>query len=176
MRLKQLSGAWAVAMLIFSGIVQANSVEENILCPKTESVIAKKNYYSVYSPQQAYDCDLRTYWNSSSYEDSITAKFIVPVTFHGLLLTARATPATNENYTIYGSNDGSTWNQIIRVTRQVETEPGGTLEPIVFSQVTYRYLRIDVNGGKSWVALNEVKLLQGLKKSHKGTAETKSPG
>jgi len=143
-------------------VIAVPAVEANSVCPETALVTAS-SYYDEAFPQNAYDCNLPTNWNSGTYTGSITAQFTAPINFDGVVLTANALPTTDEDYTIYGSNDGSTWTPIAQATRQVQDPSTGfnTLEPITFPQVTYQYLQIDIDGGASWVSLNEVQLCIG---------------
>jgi hypothetical protein len=141
----------------------------NPVCPETEW-ISTSSYYDNGEYEQvgqfAYDCNLGPeFWAAGTYTGWITAKFTAPIAFNCVVLTANALPATNETYTLYGSNDGETWTQFTQATRYVTHSAGApappwydTLEPITFPQVTYQYLRIEVDGGASWVALNEVQL------------------
>ena len=111
-------------------------------------------------PAAAFDGSLNTEWNSGGFTGTITAKFSVPLTFDRVLLFAVASPTTSETYTIYGSNDGVSFNQLAQSTQAVPSTVG-PLAPIVFSTTTAQYLRISVNGNASWVAIYEVELMLG---------------
>lgn len=76
-----------------------------------------------------------------------------------VVLTVNARPATDERYTLSVSNDGSAWMTLASATRSVTSDGNVEFDPIAFDTVTYRYLRIDIDGGDSWVAINEVTLL-----------------
>jgi hypothetical protein len=145
-----------------------------VFCPPVQSVTADREYMPAVN---AFDCDLGTEWSAGAistgkaYIGSITATFTSPQTFSGVQLYAAASivildagnpDATSEHYTIYGSNDGTSWSQLAATSLSVPYSIDSELPPITFPPVTFGYLWIDITGSAtSWVSLVEVKLITG---------------
>ncbi len=127
-------------------------------CAGTDTVTASGSYAD-HTPNKAFDCDDSSSWNAGGYAGEITAKYTTTQTFNAVQLTVNADPATDEAYTISASNDGSTWTTLATATRSVGSGDSVQLDPITFDTVSYQYLRIDVTGNDSWIAINEVVLL-----------------
>ena len=127
-------------------------------CGGTASVTASGSYADS-TPDKAFDCDDGSAWNAGDYSGQITAKYAGPQTFNAVVLSVNAQPATDESYTIAASNDGANWTTLASATRHVGGDGVVQLDPFTFDTVTEQYLRISVDGGDSWVAINEVTLL-----------------
>jgi hypothetical protein len=145
-----------------------------VFCPPVQSVTADREYMPAVN---AFDCDLGTAWSAGAIENgkgfigSITATFTAPQTFSGVQLYAAASivildagnpDETSEHYTVYGSNDGTSWSQLAATSLAVPYSIDSELAPITFPPVTFSYLEIDIAGSPtSWVSLVEVKLITG---------------
>lgn len=141
----------------------AESSSDRAVCPPTSRVWASSSASNA-PPALAFDCNLSysSMWNSGGYSGTLYAQFVSPITFAGVLLTANATPPTDETYVTSVSSDGVNWTQLAQSTQLVSASGSAlvvTLKPIRFGPVTQEYLRIQVDGGASWVGIDEVQLL-----------------
>ena len=143
------------------------------ISPPTVNVTASSSYGSN-TPNLAFDGNPATSWSAGAWSGTITAQFPSPIRFAGVLLSVGASPTTAETYTIYGSNDGSTFTQLAQSTQTVVQGSINTLAPITFTATTAQYLRISVNGGSSWVGINEVQLIAVGGNSNTATFTTSS--
>jgi len=129
--------------------------------PPTGSLITGTSYPST-PAINAIDGNLNTYWNSGSTTGSIDITFPSPLSISGVQIAANASPATNEDYIIYGLFNGK-WNQISSPSTQYvnwnQNLKPTILEPIPVTPALYDGIRIQVNAGSSWVAISEVTLL-----------------
>jgi hypothetical protein len=125
-------------------------------------VVAVKASGEYQPAKYAFDCKFTTEWQSGDFTGWVSAQFAGPTTITGVVLTAEATPATDEIFTVSGSNDGVSWTQLATSTEFVAHGTQTTFAPITFPSVTVNYLRIDVNGENSWVGLIEAELYTGI--------------
>ncbi|WP_379157300.1 IPT/TIG domain-containing protein [Paenibacillus sp. sgz5001063] len=106
-------------------------------------------------PANVIDKDLSTRWNATMYSGTLQLNFPTTISMSALQIAALATPATDEEYTIYGLKDGL-WVQISEpATRKVNTS-SAALEPIAVVPGSYEAIKVTVKGNASWVAINEI--------------------
>ena len=110
-------------------------------------------------PNNVIDKDLNTRWNATTFQGSLQLDFPSELNISAVQLAAVATPATDEEYTIFGLKEGS-WAQISELT--IRSVPASAesiplvLEPIPVVSGNYDAIKIEVNGRNSWVAINEI--------------------
>ena len=102
------------------------------------------------------DGDISDEWNADTTTGWITLTFPAPVMIGAVSIHADALPVTNEMYTLSTSTSTVPLGSL---TAQVTTAPGNLLPEIRIPPALYSDLTIMVNGGASWVGINEVWLL-----------------
>jgi hypothetical protein len=130
------------------------------------SLITANSHYSTATPDKVFDQNPFTAWNSGGYTGWIQILFPdnEERTISAIQLSANTLPSTYETYTIYGLEDG-VWKQISSPTRLfVERSPDNNfvslLPQISVTEGTYEGVKIEVNGGASWVSINEVTFIR----------------
>lgn len=113
--------------------------------------------YAPSTPDGAIDGSLSTAWNSGGYSGWLKLQFPKPTALTAVHIQAGAKPTTNVTYTIGADSQTA----IGSGTRQVVagSATGSMLEPITVTPGTYSSLTITINGGASWVQINELALL-----------------
>jgi hypothetical protein len=101
-----------------------------------------------------------TGWNAGAFSGWIELTFAAPVTLDGIQLVAGADPTATETYTLTGFQ-GSTSVSLGSWTDTVEgnCQCAPLLPPMLFAAGSYDAIQIAVNGGASWVAINQISLL-----------------
>jgi hypothetical protein len=151
--------ATTLALLGALSLAQPSIAHADVACPATTN-LSVSGTYSTRVAANAFDCDDATIWNSSGYSGWIEADFAATETFTGIEISANAVPSTWETYTV-SIWSGGAWLQVADVDRYVVTD-GTTLPIIDFGQeVTTDAIRIYINGQGSWVAVREIRLIQG---------------
>ncbi|WP_342426347.1 fibronectin type III domain-containing protein [Paenibacillus sp. FSL L8-0158] len=125
--------------------------------PPSGTTVTGSNTYMNFSPEKAIDRDLNTRWLSAGYSGTFQMDFPENVSFNYIQIAAYSTPESNHSFTIYGKQDG-TWKAISpNVSKHVYDKPTIT-DPIVVTKGSYSGLKIEINGGSSWVAISELTL------------------
>ncbi|PLS19661.1 hypothetical protein CVD28_04390 [Bacillus sp. M6-12] len=118
------------------------------------------SYYGGSVPSQATDGNLGTVWTVPGFSGWIQFNFPAPQTITGIQLASNASPSTNEVYTVYGLQNGE-WKQISSpTTLYVSAGQPNILPEIPVTRGTYEGIKVDVNGGSSWVSINEITLIK----------------
>ena len=112
--------------------------------------------YSTNTPAGVID---GTGWNAGAYTGWIDLTFPAPLALSGIGLLASAAPTATETYTITGFH-GGTGVPLGSWTNTVEGSCNCTvvLPPMLVPEGEYDAIRIDVQGGDSWVSINEISL------------------
>jgi hypothetical protein len=118
------------------------------------STASSTTSYSGNTADMAIDGNTGTYWNAGGFTGSITVMFASPQTIDGIQLWVSALPASSETYTVFGIKDVVA----AQVAQSTQTAPqgGAALQTIAIPNAAYDGFRIDVDGGQSWVAINEI--------------------
>jgi hypothetical protein len=123
------------------------------------TVATASGYYSTATPNLAIDGNIATGWNAGGYTGWIELTFPAPVTLDGIQLAVAPSPTATETFTVTGV-EGSTSLSIGSWTETIEGNIGPVIvPPMLFAVGTYNAIRIDINGGASWVAANEISIL-----------------
>ncbi len=109
-----------------------------------------------YGPDLAIDGDPTTAWSSGSFNAWITLTFPTPVTIAAIRLHVDALPVTNEIYTVSTSTSTT---PLGAATRTVTQWPGSVVPDIQITPGLYSDITLTVNGGASWVGIDELWLL-----------------
>ena len=107
-------------------------------------------------PGGAIDGDLNLQWGAGTNTGWLTLTFPAPTMVSAVRIHANALPVTNEIYSI------STSTSTVPLgggTFAVPAWPGSVLPDIQITPGLYSNLTITVNGGASWVGINELWLL-----------------
>ncbi len=123
------------------------------------TVATASGYYSTATPNLAIDGNIATGWNAGGYTGWIELTFPAPVTLDGIQLAVAPSPTATETFTVTGV-EGSTSLSIGAWTETIEGNIGPVIvPPMLFAAGAYDAIRIDINGGASWVAANEISIL-----------------
>lgn len=123
------------------------------------TVATASGYYSTDTPNLAIDGNIATGWNAGGYTGWIELTFPAPVTLDGIQLAVAPSPTATETFTVTGF-EGSTSLSIGSWTETIEGNIGPVVvPPMVFAASAYDAIRIEINGGASWVTANEISVL-----------------
>jgi hypothetical protein len=113
--------------------------------------------YTQGTPELAIDGVITTGWNSGGYSGWLKLQFPKPTTITAIHIVAGAKPTASETYTITDDSQAA----IGSGTRQVVagSVSGSMLDPITVTPASYSSIVITVNGGASWVQINELSLI-----------------
>ncbi|MCH7920169.1 MAG: discoidin domain-containing protein [Planctomycetes bacterium] len=155
-----LGGTFTLADL---GTLERNGAAVNVtgVLQNTEVFFYADAVWTNAYAHKAFDGNGLTGWSPGTSSGTITARFTTPLTFDSLVASVWAGADTTQTYTLYSSDDGVTFTQFSQSTHEVPPDYS-TLAPIIFPEVTTRYLRISIEGHNATSAvLVEVTLLQG---------------
>ncbi|WP_311078439.1 fibronectin type III domain-containing protein [Paenibacillus polymyxa] len=125
--------------------------------PPSGTTVTGSNTYTNFSPEKAIDRDLNTRWLSAGYSGTFQLDFPKNVSLNFIQIAALAAPESNYSFTVYGKQDG-TWKAISpNMSKHVYNKPTIT-DPIAVTKGSYSGLKIEINGGSSWVAISEITL------------------
>jgi hypothetical protein len=113
-----------------------------------------------YPPEAAFQCDGPNgqYWSPGQNSGSLQLTFPSAVTFQQLKWVSVVNPASVESFTVSGMNDGdSGWTVLQQYQQTVDGAQDVTPPP--FTQTTYRYVKLEVNGG-SWASMCGLQVLE----------------
>ncbi|WP_342426523.1 fibronectin type III domain-containing protein [Paenibacillus sp. FSL L8-0158] len=123
-----------------------------------EGTIAKaSSSYLDYIAEKSIDGSIQTYWNAGTYKGNIELKFPSAIELNFVHITTAAQPVREVSYTIYGL-EGEKW---VKISEQVTHSLKATYTtppPIKVKQGAYDGIRIEADGGSSWLAFNEITL------------------
>jgi len=122
------------------------------------TVATASNFYdNNNAPGLAIDGNLMNEWGSGTYSAWITLTFPAPVKISAIRIHADALPVTTEMYTVSTSTSTTPLGS---ATVFITSTPPGTLLPdIQIPPAMYSNITLTVNGGASWVGINEIWLL-----------------
>ena len=109
-----------------------------------------------YPASNVIDGDLTTEYISGTNNAWITLTFPAPVMISAIRLHADALPETVE---IYSLSTSTSTVPLGRASLPVKMAPGGVLPDIQVTPGLYSNITISIDGGASWVGVDEVWLL-----------------
>jgi hypothetical protein len=125
----------------------------------TGTVATASGDYSTATPNLAIDGNIATGWNAGGYTGWIELTFPTPLAVDGLRLAVAPSPTATETFTVTGFK-GTASLSIGSWTETIEGNIGPVIvPPMLFAVGSYDAIRIDINGGASWVAANEISIL-----------------
>ncbi|MCM3206366.1 discoidin domain-containing protein [Paenibacillus illinoisensis] len=152
------------AVLILSLTMAVTSISANNLT-EVPGMLGKKapegtiassdSVYSNFVAQNAVDGDINTRWNARGAKAYLELQFPTAEKINFVQFATNATPAVVVNYTIFGSVKGE-WNQISPSTSLRLSGTNSINPPILINEGVYEGIKIQVNGGSSWAAINEL--------------------
>jgi hypothetical protein len=121
------------------------------------TVVTASGSYSTQTPEGVIT---GTGWNAGAFSGWIELTFAAPVTLNGIQLVAGASPTATETYTLTGFQGGTpvslgSWTDTVEGNCQCSV----LLPPMLFAAGSYDAIQVNVNGGASWVAINQISLL-----------------
>ena len=109
-----------------------------------------------YGPANAIDGDITSEWISGTNNAWLTLTFPAPVMISAVRIHADALPETVE---IYSLSTTATTVPLGSASLPVKLAPGSVLPDIQVTPGMYSNITLTVNGGASWVGIDEVWLL-----------------
>ncbi|MCV9947743.1 fibronectin type III domain-containing protein [Paenibacillus sp. BT-177] len=135
-----------------------NTVEGMLgFSPPEGTTVKGSSIYSNYVEENSIDGDIGTFWNAGTYKGNIELNFPSAIEFNFVHITTAALPVRTVSYTIYGL-EGGKWVQISENTTHSLKATYTTAPPIKVKQGAYNGIRIEADGGSSWLAFNEITL------------------
>jgi hypothetical protein len=125
--------------------------------PEGTTASASSEYTPQYSADKSIDQNKESYWNAGTYTGSIELKFPNPTEFNFIHITTNAKPVRTVSYIIYGLKNGE-WIKISEEVTQSLKDTFTTSPPIKVKEGAYEAIKIDGNGGSSWLAISEITL------------------
>ncbi|MFD1464082.1 discoidin domain-containing protein [Paenibacillus farraposensis] len=125
--------------------------------PEGTTVKASSEYTAQYAAKNSIDGSMENYWNAGTFKGNIELTFPNPVKFNFVHITTNSQPVRTVSYTIYGLTDGK-WEPISGQITQALKSTFTTPPPIKVKEGIYEAIRIDGDGGESWLAIGEVTL------------------
>ncbi|MCP1426400.1 hypothetical protein J3D43_004916 [Paenibacillus xylanexedens] len=125
--------------------------------PPTGTEVKASSEYSIYVAKNVIDRKLKNEWNAGTYNGSIELKFPEPTELNFVHISTAAEPIRAVSYQIYGLKDGK-WTAISQKETQSLSERFNTPPPIKVTQGKYEGIKIDGEGGSSWLAIDEITL------------------
>jgi hypothetical protein len=118
-----------------------------------QAAVSASNSVAGYPPEASFQCDGPNgqYWSPGDNSGSLRLAFAAPVTFQQLKWVSVVNPASVENFTVSGMNDGDgSWTVLQQYQQTVDGAQDVT--PPAFTQATFRYVRLEVTGN-SWASI-----------------------
>ncbi|MGG4500035.1 fibronectin type III domain-containing protein [Paenibacillus polymyxa] len=125
--------------------------------PDGTTVKASRIYTTDFNAEKAIDGNIQTSWNAATYKGNIELNFPTAIEFNFVHITTNASPPRAVSYTIYGLKDGK-WVQISESITHTLKAANTTPPPIKVKQGAYSGIKIDGDGGSSWLAITEITL------------------
>ncbi|MGD0032567.1 fibronectin type III domain-containing protein [Paenibacillus illinoisensis] len=125
--------------------------------PPEGTEITASSEYSIYVAKNMIDGKLKNEWNAGTFKGTVELKFPEAIEFNFVHISTAAQPIRSVTYQIYGLKDG-TWTAISSKETQALSERFNTPPPIKVTQGKYDGLKIEGDGGSSWLAIDEITL------------------
>ena len=125
--------------------------------PEGTTASASSEYTTQYSADKSIDQNKESYWNAGTYTGNIELKFPNPTEFNFVHITTNAEPVRTVSYIIYGLQNGE-WIKISDEVTQSLKDTFTTSPPIKVKQGAYESIKIEGDGGSSWLAISEITL------------------
>ncbi|MGW8956235.1 fibronectin type III domain-containing protein [Paenibacillus sp. NPDC055715] len=123
--------------------------------PPEGTTVKASSIYSNYVAENSIDGDIETVWNAGTFNGNIELIFPSPIEMDFVHITTAALPPREISYTIYGL-EGGKWVPISEQITHTLTATYTTSQPDKVKLGTYDGIKIDANGGSSWLAFNEI--------------------
>ncbi|ETT30670.1 kelch-like protein 4 [Paenibacillus sp. FSL R5-192] len=125
--------------------------------PPNGTEVKASSEYSTYIAKNVIDGKLKNEWNAGTYRGTIELKFPEAIEFNFVHISTAAEPIRSVTYQIYGLKDG-TWTAISAKETQALSERFNTPPPVKVTQGVYEGIKIEGDGGSSWLAIDEITL------------------
>ncbi|MFC7558242.1 fibronectin type III domain-containing protein [Paenibacillus farraposensis] len=135
----------------------SNKTVEGMLgfSPPAGTTAKASSIYSNYVAENSIDGDTETFWNAGTPKGNIELIFPSPIEMNFVQITTGALPPIAVSYTIYGL-EGGKWVPISEQINHTLTAKYTTSQPDKVKLGTYDGIKIDADGGESWLAFNEI--------------------
>ncbi|URJ42205.3 fibronectin type III domain-containing protein [Paenibacillus polymyxa] len=149
-----------ISIILLPSVTHAAALNKTVkgmlgFSPPEGTTAKASSIYSNYVAGNSIDGDIGTYWNASTFKGNIELIFPSPIEINFVHITTAATPPREISYTIYGL-EGGKWVPISEQITHSLTATYTTSQPDKVKLGTYDGIKIDANGGSSWLAFNEI--------------------
>ncbi|MBE0343251.1 hypothetical protein E4V51_22795, partial [Paenibacillus sp. 28ISP30-2] len=151
-----------ISIMLLPSVTHAATLNKTVkgmlgFSPPEGTTAKASSVYTNYVAGNSIDGDIGTYWNAGTFKGNIELNFSSAIEFNFVHITTAAQPVRAVSYTIYGL-EGGKWVQISESTTHSLKATYTTPPPIKVKQGAYNGIRIDADGGSSWLAFNEITL------------------
>lgn len=165
--MKKICTALITVLLIFLLFAQSTIEAASPLSKKLDGMIGfsppegteitASSEYSTYIAKNMIDGKLKNEWNAGTFKGTVELKFPEAIDFNFVHISTAAQPIRSVTYQIYGLKDGN-WTAISSKETQALSERFNTPPPIKVTQGLYDGIKIEGDGGSSWLAIDEITL------------------
>ncbi|MGM1023398.1 MAG: fibronectin type III domain-containing protein [Bacillota bacterium] len=151
-----------ISIMLLPSVTHAATLNKTVegmlgFSPPEGTTAKASSVYTNYVAINSIDGNIGTYWNAGTFKGNIELNFPSAIEFNFVHITTAAQPVRTVSYTIYGL-EGGKWVQISENTTHSLKATYTTAPPIKVKQGAYNGIRIDADGGSSWLAFNEITL------------------